>query len=82
MEKNNVTKKSPKNIILTVLVLIIIFTTIYNLFSGSSSKYSGGEFRCTYCGKVIYNDYRPIHCTNLYSNVYKCNYCEHKNIIK
>lgn len=76
-------KKSPKNMILSILVLIIIITTIYNLFSGSSSnKYSGGEFRCTYCSKVIYNDYRPIHCTNLYNNVYECGYCGHKNVIK
>lgn len=82
MEKNSVTNKSLKNIILTILVLIIIFTTIYNLFAGNNSKYSGGEFRCTYCSKVIYNDYRPIHCTNLYNNTYKCSYCGHKNVIK
>lgn len=75
-------KKSPKNVILSILVLIIIITAIYNLFGGSSSnKYSGGEFRCTYCSKVIYNDYRPIHCTNLYNNTYKCDYCGHKNVI-
>lgn len=83
MKKNNATNKSPKNVILTIFVLIIIFSAVYNLFAGgSSSKYSGGEFRCTYCSKVIYNDFRPIHCTNLYSNVYKCNYCGHKNVIK
>lgn len=82
----NQIKKSRKNLIaptiLIILVLILIFYGIYNLFSGSSSTYSGGEFRCTYCSKVIYYDYRPIHCTNLFNDTYKCDYCGHKNVIQ
>lgn len=82
----NQLKKSRKSLILpsvlAIFVLIIIVSGIYNLFFGSSSTYSGGEFRCTYCSKVIYYDYRPIHCTNLYNQTYKCDYCGHKNVIK
>lgn len=72
-----------KNAILIILALITIFSMVFTFFIGSSShKYSGGSFRCTYCSKVIYNDYRPIHCTNLYNNVYECSYCGNKNVIK
>ena len=76
-------KKSQWSVIfITIVFLSMILWLFSSCSSGSSSRYSGGEFRCTYCSKVIYSNYRPIHCTNLYNNVYRCNYCEHKNVIK
>lgn len=70
----------------TVIAIIAAIIILLGIFggdsdsSGSSSNY--GEVRCWYCGKVIYNDGRAIHCTNEYSNTYTCDYCDKSNVIK
>ena len=46
------------------------------------SKYYKDRVESIENSKVIYNDYRPIHCTNLYNQTYKCDYCGYKNVIK
>lgn len=78
----NSTKQNQRiGTIVLVAVIIILALSLKSCIS-SSSRYNGGEFRCTYCSKVIYNNYRAIHCTHEYNNTYKCSYCGHKNVIK
>lgn len=81
MSTNTTKKYQWSGYFIIIIFVIAIFSLLGSCFS-SSSGYSGGEVRCTYCSKVIYSDYRPIHCTNLYNNTYECDYCGHKNVIK
>lgn len=50
--------------------------------SGGFSSGSGGSQRCSYCGKVVFNESGyAIHATHKYLNTYECDYCGH-SIVK
>lgn len=68
-------------IIIGIVIALIIFGLISCFSDGGGSGSSGSESqRCSYCGKVIFNDGRAIHATHEYLNTYKCDYCGHSNV--
>lgn len=84
---NNTATASNSNFVyIFAAIIAVLLCVAFMMNSGSDSKSSGnalsGEVRCYWCSKVIYNDGRPIHCSNEFLNTYKCDYCGTKNVIK
>ena len=81
----NISIKGWVGIVIGIFILGYIISTGQGCSTNNNrSGYSADakkEVRCAKCGKVIWNNGKPIHCSHEFLNTYKCSYCGFKNVI-
>lgn len=69
-------------IIIAVVIIIVLGLIGKSCGSSDNKALPTGEIRCYYCGKVIFNNGKPIHCTHKFDKTYICDYCGIQNVIR